>query len=133
MEPWTRPIFDIFEEYWTPREISQLLEDRVIEICPLAYMRGRTFKNAFIVADEMQNSTPQQMKMLLTRPGSGSFMAITGDGQQHDRGFEDNGLLDFVTRLGEQSVNGISKVVFERKHVERDPIVETVLGIYGED
>lgn len=132
MEPWTRPIFDIFEEYWSPREIANMLEDRIIEICPLAYMRGRTFKNCFIVADEMQNSTPEQMKMLLTRPGIGSFMAVTGDANQHDRGFEKNGLLDFVNRLTE-SKKGISVCQFSKNHVERDPIVQTILDIYGED
>jgi len=133
MEPWTRPIFDVFEEFWSPDEIQYMLQDRVIEICPLAYMRGRTFKNAFIIADEMQNSTTEQMKMLLTRTGSGSFMSVTGDGNQHDRGFEKNGLQDFVNRIIGQKIKGISVVQFERKHVERDPIVETVLELYGEE
>jgi len=60
MEPWTRPIMDVFEEYYHPKEIAAMLEDNVIEISPLAYMRGRTFKNAFVVADEMQNATPSR-------------------------------------------------------------------------
>ena len=72
MEPWTRPIMDVFAEYYHPREIAEMLEDGTIEISPLAYMRGRTFKNAFVVADEMQNATPSQMKMLLTRLGENS-------------------------------------------------------------
>ena len=133
MEPWTRPIFDVFEEYWSPADIQNMLQDRVIEICPLAYMRGRTFKNAFIIADEMQNSTMEQMKMLLTRTGTGSFLTVTGDGNQHDRGFEKNGLQDFVNKIAGQKIKGISLVQFERKHVERDPIVETVLELYGEE
>ena len=85
MEPWTRPIFDVFEEYYHPREIAEMLEDGVIEISPLAYMRGRTFKNAFVIADEMQNATPSQMKMLLTRLGENSRMVVTGDLNQADR------------------------------------------------
>ena len=86
MAPWTRPIFDVFEEYWSPQQIEAMITDGVIEIAPLAYMRGRTFKNCYIIADEMQNATPSQMKMLLTRIGTGSRIVVTGDLNQHDRG-----------------------------------------------
>jgi len=72
MEPWTRPIFDVFEEYWSPQQIKGMFDERTIEIAPLAFMRGRTFKNSWIIADEMQNATPSQMKMVLTRMGEGS-------------------------------------------------------------
>ena len=72
MEPWTRPIFDVFAEYYYAKEIQNMLIEGVVEVSPLAYMRGRTFKNAFIIADEMQNATPNQMKMLLTRIGDNS-------------------------------------------------------------
>ena len=85
MEPWTRPIFDVIQEYYGPKEIKTMIDESVIEISPLAFMRGRTFKNAFIIADEMQNATPNQMKMLLTRIGDESRMAVTGDIQQTDR------------------------------------------------
>jgi len=95
MEPWTRPIFDVFEEYYSIKEIANMLENNIIEIAPLAYMRGRTFKQAFIIADEMQNATPNQMKMLLTRIGEDSRMVVTGDIQQTDRKEAQNGLLDF--------------------------------------
>jgi serine/threonine-protein kinase HipA len=78
MAPWTRPIFDVLREYFNSREIEGMIEEGIIEIAPLAYMRGRTFKNSFILADEMQNATPNQMKMLLTRLGQGSQMAVTG-------------------------------------------------------
>ena len=70
MAPWTRPIFDVLGEYYSQKDIETMLFDRIIEISPLAYMRGRTFKNAYIIADEMQNATQNQMKMLLTRLGS---------------------------------------------------------------
>jgi phosphate starvation-inducible PhoH-like protein len=72
MEPWTKPLFDVLHEYYTTRDTLSMIENGVIEICPLAFMRGRTFKNALIIADEMQNATPNQMKMLLTRIGEGS-------------------------------------------------------------
>ena len=132
MEPWTRPIFDVFEEYYHPKEIAEMLEDGVIEISPLAYMRGRTFKNAFIIADEMQNATPSQMKMLLTRLGDNSRMVVTGDLNQADRPRE-NGLLEFCTLYGEGGdYRMIAMARFEAKDIERHPVVKEVLSIYKE-
>lgn len=132
MEPWTRPIFDVFEEYYHPREIADMLEDGVIEISPLAYMRGRTFKNAFIIADEMQNATPSQMKMLLTRLGEGSRMAVTGDLNQADRPRE-NGLLEFCELYGQGGDYRMTAIVkFEASDVERHPVVKEILSIYKE-
>ena len=132
MEPWTRPIFDVFEEYYHPKEIAEMLEDGVIEISPLAYMRGRTFKNAFVIADEMQNATPSQMKMLLTRLGENSRMIVTGDLNQADRPSE-NGLLEFCDLYGQ---GGDSRMIamakFEARDVERHPVVREVLSIYKE-
>ena len=95
MEPWTKPIMDVFAENYSVREIENFVKEGVIETSPLAYMRGRTFKNAVIIADEMQNATPSQMKMLLTRLGIGSRMVVTGDLQQADRP-SNNGLLEFL-------------------------------------
>lgn len=132
MAPWTRPIFDIFEEYWSPIEIAKMLEDRVIEVAPLAYMRGRTFKNAYILADEMQNATPDQMKMLLTRIGVNTYCCVTGDLDQHDRKFSENGLKDFVDRLERKSTGSVGITWFDNGDVERDPVVEEVLGYYGD-
>jgi phosphate starvation-inducible PhoH-like protein len=133
MAPWTRPIFDVFEEYYHPKEVAGMLEDGVIEISPLAYMRGRTFKDAFIVADEMQNATPSQMKMLLTRIGEGSRMVVTGDLNQADRPRE-NGLLEFCTLYGQGGDNRmIAMVTFETKDIERHPVVREVLKIYKEE
>ena len=132
MEPWTRPIFDVFEEYYHPREITEMLEDGVIEISPLAYMRGRTFKNAFIIADEMQNATPSQMKMLLTRLGENSRMVVTGDLNQADRPRE-NGLLEFCSLYGQGGdYRMIAMARFEAKDVERHPVVKEILSIYKE-
>lgn len=99
MAPWTRPIFDIFGEYYDVDDLNEMVRKGVIEISPLAYMRGRTFKNSFIIADEMQNSTPNQMMMVTTRLGQDSKMVITGDLNQSDRGLSNNGLLDFMHKL----------------------------------
>jgi phosphate starvation-inducible PhoH-like protein len=132
MEPWTRPIFDVFEEYYHPKEVQEMLEDGVIEISPLAYMRGRTFKNAFVIADEMQNATPSQMKMLLTRLGENSRMVVTGDLNQADRPRE-NGLLEFCELYGQGGdYRMIALARFETKDVERHPVVREVLKIYKE-
>jgi phosphate starvation-inducible PhoH-like protein len=133
MEPWTRPIFDIIEEYYRPQEIVRLLEEKYIEIAPLAYMRGRTFKNSWIIADEMQNATPSQMKMLLTRLGENSKMVITGDTQQADRRAKDNGLLDFQSLMKNFDSQHIAGVEFAVRDVRRHPAVAEVLKLYGED
>lgn len=133
MEPWTRPIFDVFEEYYHPKDVAAMLEDGVIEISPLAYMRGRTFKNAFVIADEMQNATPSQMKMLLTRIGEHSRMVITGDLNQADRPKE-NGLLDFCSLYeGGGDYRMIGMVKFSKQDVERHPVVKEILKIYKEE
>lgn len=131
MAPWTRPIFDVLEEHWDPKQVERMIENKEIEIAPLAYMRGRTFKQCWIVADEMQNATPEQMKMLLTRIGEGSKILVTGDLAQHDRGFQNNGLKDFTSKLTENH-STIGCVHFTKKDVERHPAVVDVLNIYGE-
>lgn len=132
MAPWTRPIFDVFEEYYSPKEIETMIAENIVEIAPLAYMRGRTFKNAIIIADEMQNATVNQMKMLLTRIGTGSRIIVTGDLAQHDRGFDNNGLKDFIGRLSTTS-HRIGAVEFTQDDVERHPAVKEVLKIYGDE
>lgn len=133
MEPWTRPIFDVIQEYFSPKEIKHMIEEMVIEISPLAFMRGRTFKNAFIIADEMQNATPNQMKMLLTRIGEGSRMAVTGDIQQTDRREAQNGLIDFGNLFNNYSHSQyIQFVKFNYTDIERHPVVSEVLSIYGD-
>tara|TARA_B100000902_G_scaffold11592_2_gene14115 strand:+ start:1289 stop:2005 length:717 start_codon:yes stop_codon:yes gene_type:complete len=133
MAPWTRPIFDVFKQYYHPKEISSMLEDDIVEIAPLSYMRGRTFKKAFIVADEMQNATQSQMKMLLTRIGERSQMAVTGDLHQADR-MSNNGLLDFVKKLEghRDETSHIDIVRFQHGDIERHKAVSEVLDIYGD-
>jgi len=132
MAPWTRPIFDVFLDYYQQKDINKMLEDGVIEISPLAYMRGRTFKNAYIVADEMQNATVNQMKMLLTRLGEGSKMVVTGDLAQADR-LKDNGLIDFCKLLdGHPVLKHLDIVQFDAKDIERHNAVKEVLAVYGD-
>ena len=133
MEPWTRPIFDVFAEYYYAKEIQNMLLEGVIEVSPLAYMRGRTFKNSFVLADEMQNATPNQMKMLLTRIGENSRMVITGDLKQADR-IEDNGLIEFIRLLEESDFSHryVDIVNFGQKDIERHPAVKEILEIYGD-
>ena len=84
MAPWTRPIIDVFAELYEVHEINRMLADEIIEIAPLAYMLGRTFKNCIVIADEMQNATPEQMEMFMTRIGTGCRQVITGDTKQYD-------------------------------------------------
>jgi len=132
MEPWTRPLLDVLKEFYRPREIEQMIEDQVVEISPLAYMRGRTFKRAWIVADEMQNATPGQMKMLLTRIGEDSRIVVTGDVEQTDRQKNNNGLLDLGDRLNQSTVPGIRAVTLHNRDVQRHPIIGQILDLYQE-
>jgi len=133
MAPWTRPIFDVLREYFDARQITGMIEEGIIEIAPLAYMRGRTFKDAYIIADEMQNATPNQMKMLLTRLGENSEMVVTGDLAQADR-LKDNGLLDFINHLESRGNNKHLDVVqFEQGDIERHDAVKEVLQVYGDE
>jgi len=132
MAPWTRPIFDVLGEYYQQKDVADMLMEGIIEISPLAYMRGRTFKNSWIIADEMQNATTNQMKMLLTRLGENSKMIVTGDLAQADR-LQDNGLIDFCNLLGKhKKLEHIDIVHFTQKDIERHDAVKEVLSIYGD-
>lgn len=132
MAPWVMPIMDVFKEHYSPQAVERMLLDEVIEIAPLAYMRGRTFKDAVILFDEAQNATPNQMKMVLTRLGEGSRLIVTGDLKQHDRGFEANGLKDFVERLAARGSDSMVICEFDAADVERHPVIEEILSLYGD-
>lgn len=133
MAPWVRPIYDILYNFMSPKEVTALMEEKVIEIAPLGYMRGRTFKNCWIVADEMQNSTISQMKMLLTRLGENSRLVITGDLEQYDRVNEQNGLEDFLAKFRGKRSSSISSFEFQRSDIQREEVVKEVLDIYSGD
>ena len=132
MDPWTKPIFDVFLEHYSKSELDLMLYNEKIEICPLAFMRGRTFKNAFIIADEMQNSSPNQMKMLTTRLGDNSKMVITGDLYQTDIQKE-NGLHEFVEKYNafNDTSNIIQLITLDINDIERSDVVKKVLDIYN--
>ena len=145
MDPWIRPIFDVFLEFYSKRELDDMLYNNVIEISPLGFMRGRTFKNAFIIADEMQNSSPNQMLMLTTRIGEGSKMVVTGDLKQADKSGLQSGLQDFIykwkkyeeleaTKYNNTDINhGVKWVELGKEDVVRAPIVAKILDIYDMD
>jgi phosphate starvation-inducible PhoH-like protein len=138
MDPWTRPIFDLFLEFFSKTELDNYINANIIEISPLAFMRGRTFKNSFIIADEMQNSSPNQMKMLTTRIGINSKMVITGDLKQSDIQRE-NGLHDLVNKINiynnhSDETNCLIKIIdFEKQDIERSEIVRKIIDIYDFD
>jgi len=133
MEPWTRPLFDVMQEYYSTKDIARMIDENTIEIAPLAFMRGRTFKDSWIVADEMQNATPGQIKMLLTRLGEGSKIVVTGDTRQADRCDKDNGLLDFKGLVDAyQQSKYVAGVEFSARDIARHPAVKEILSIYGE-
>ena len=133
MAPWVRPIYDVMYQFITPKEVTQLMEEKQIEIAPLGYMRGRTFKNTWIVADEMQNSTVNQMKMLLTRLGENSRLVITGDLEQFDKHDIINGLDDFLNKFKGKRSSSISSFEFDKQDIQREEVVKEVLDIYAGD
>lgn len=131
--PWATPIMDVFKEYYSIAELTHLIENEVIELAALSMLRGRTFKNAFVVIDEAQNTTINSMKMILTRLGENSKMVITGDLNQHDKPFlKDNGFKDFTQRLSSSKSHTICMVNFTGKDIQRHKVVEEVLKLYGE-
>lgn len=129
MGPWVRPIIDIFEEYYSPRDIEYLIEEGHLEICPIAYIRGRTFKNSWVLVDEAQGTSNNSMLSILTRIGEGSKMIITGDIKQSDMG-KNNGLSDFLDRYRE--CRRIKITQFHNGDVERHPVVKDILRLYDE-
>lgn len=131
MNPWTRPIFDVLSKHYSKKKIENMIADEIIEICPLGFMRGRTFDNSWIILDEAQNATANQVLLVLTRIGEGSKIVITGDPGQHDRGFNDNGLVDLIDRVNSNEVDAsIGLVQFDDADVERHPVIPIILDMY---
>lgn len=129
IDPYLRPLYDALYEMLGVEHVTRLIEKQVIEVAPLAYMRGRTLSNSFIILDESQNTTAEQMKMFLTRIGFGSTAVITGDITQVDlpRGTA-SGLIDVINIL--QDVPGIGFTFFKSADVVRHPLVQRIVDAY---
>ncbi len=132
VDPYMQPLYDALNDFLPPKQVQKLIEEKRIEIAPLAFMRGRTLANAFVVLDEAQNATTMQMKMFLTRLGEGSRMVITGDRTQIDlpRG-TGSGLVDAERIIAE--VKGVSFNYFTAKDVVRHPLVARIIEAYDRD
>jgi phosphate starvation-inducible PhoH-like protein len=132
VDPYMQPLYDALNDFLPQKQVQKLLEEKRIEIAPLAFMRGRTLANAFVVLDEAQNATSMQMKMFLTRLGEGSRMVITGDRTQIDlpRGVA-SGLQEAERILA--GVKGVSFNYFTSKDVVRHPLVARIIEAYERD
>ena len=135
MSPWTAPIYDIFKEYFSSSELEFYIKEGVIEVCPLGFIQGRTFKHSVIIADEMQNSSNSQMFMLLTRIGEGSKMIINGDLDQNNE--KDNGLLNLIEKVSykyetemERYENGIGILQLDKNDIQRHKIITKIIDLY---
>jgi len=132
VDPYMQPLYDALDDFIPSKQLARLFEEKQIEIAPLAFMRGRTLSNAFVVLDEAQNATSMQMKIFLTRLGEGSRMVITGDRSQVDlpRGVT-SGLADAERLL--HSIEKISFNYFTSKDVVRHPLVAAIIDAYEAD
>ena len=132
VDPYMQPLYDALNDFLPGKQLAKLIEEKRIEIAPLAFMRGRTLANAFVVLDEAQNATSMQMKMFLTRLGEGSRMVITGDRSQVDlpRGVV-SGLSDAERLL--KGIKGVGFNYFTSKDVVRHPLVAAIIEAYDED
>ena len=131
VDPYLRPLFDALHDMLDPEKVSQYLERGVIEIAPLAFMRGRTLNDSFVILDEAQNTTPEQMKMFLTRLGFGSKMVVTGDVTQVDLPKDQRSGLIVVGSVLE-SIEDIEFVRFGGEDVVRHKLVQRIVEAYDE-
>ncbi len=129
VDPFLRPLYDALHEFIEAEKIPDLMERGKIEVAPLAYMRGRTLSNAFVIVDEAQNTTPAQLKMVLTRLGLGSKMVVTGDITQTDLPSHQESGLAVASKIL-QSVKGIAFCHFSKSDVVRHPLVQRIVEAY---
>ncbi len=129
VNPYLRPLYDAINEFIEPDKVPSLIEKGVIEVAPLAYMRGRTLNNAFVIVDEAQNTTPAQMKMVLTRLGFNSRMVVTGDMTQTDLPSQQKSGLSTAFQILKH-VEGIGFCEFSQKDVVRHPLVQRIVAAY---
>ena len=129
VDPYLRPVYDALYQILGKDQTTRLMEREIIEIAPLAYMRGRTLYDAFVILDEAQNTTKEQMKMFLTRMGEGSKLIITGDPSQSDiRGRSESGLVHAVSLI--RTIDGIGTVEFSADEVVRHSLVQKIINAY---
>ncbi len=129
VNPFLRPLYDALYEFIEPAKIPELMEKGKIEVAPLAYMRGRTLSNAFVIVDEAQNTTPAQLKMVLTRLGFGSKMIVTGDITQTDLPSRQHSGLVVASKIL-KDVEGIGFCYLTQGDVVRHPLVQKIVGAY---
>ncbi|MEN9659302.1 MAG: hypothetical protein RL571_2767 [Pseudomonadota bacterium] len=130
IDPYLRPLYDALYDLMGFDKVTKLFEKGIIEVAPLAFMRGRTLNNSFIILDEAQNSSPEQMMMFLTRIGFGSKAVITGDPTQIDLPkHQKSGLIDAQDVL--QDINGIALHYFTSEDVVRHPLVQKIVNAYA--
>ena len=129
VDPYLRPLYDALQDLLEPDRLRRLQDMKIIEVVPLAYMRGRTLNDAFIILDEAQNTTPHQMKMFLTRLGNGSQAVVTGDITQIDLPQDQpSGLVEVQYILKE--VDGLAFVYLDKRDIMRNPLVQTIIQAY---
>ena len=132
IDPYFMPLYDALDDALESDRVRELIEDGIIEIAPLAYMRGRTLNDSFVILDEAQNSTKEQMKMFLTRLGDNSKMVITGDITQIDlENSKNSGLIQVQTLL--KDIDGISFVNFNEKDIVRHDLVKHIIKAYSQN
>jgi phosphate starvation-inducible PhoH-like protein len=131
LDPYLRPLYDALNDLVGFDKTKELIQNRIIEIVPLAFMRGRTLNNAFVILDEAQNATITQMKMFLTRMGNNSVFVINGDTTQADLTNEQSGLIDAKKHL--KQTEGVCWVKFTKDDVIRHWVVKNILEAYGDD
>lgn len=132
VNPYLRPVYDVLEEFLGYESYQKLIEKGIIEVAPLAFMRGRSLNNAFIILDEAQNTTKEQMKMFLTRTGMGSKVVVNGDLTQIDLPYDKESGLKHSTRLL-KDVEGIGIINLSKKDAVRSPIVQSIIAAYEKE
>lgn len=131
IDPYLRPLYDALNDLLGPASARRMKEMEMIEVAPLAFMRGRTLNRSFVILDEAQNATRGQLKMFLTRLGEGTRAVVTGDVSQTDLPAERGGLLDAMRRL--DGIEGIGSVTFAARDVQRSKLVQRIVQAYGDD
>jgi len=132
LDPFLQPLYDALRDMFPFKKLKEYIEENVIEIAPLAYMRGRTLDNAFVILDEAQNATYMQLKMFLTRMGRNAKFIVTGDTTQVDLPrINDSGLVTAIEIL--KNIEGISSIVFDERDIIRHKLVKSIVKAYQRD